>query len=352
MATAASAAQDGLGNGGKDRTLNIEIVFHKSARQGRGGGKWRVNPNATLSIVKDASAGPEPRRRRPTPLEVVVDDQEKGGGVQVVSPASTLPAMGVNYCSGSGGRNDVARARTPSPVQASIQRVTSSSETKYASSGTGSREKLELMRRRVFGGNGHRSSASPASTIELPAAEQHEDPSSVEHGSSLVTSRAAGGTDELTRQNSRLQAEVKEGSSGRSALLSSPQAVCEAKELTDVRLSEEDLAVAVKERGRSRGQRKGAERGAEDISLIAEREFTRNRLEAAEARCADLQAEVELLRIGSQKVRVMEAELASLSTEVDRLSEELEEERRNSRRLAACGQGRAVEGETRALKKR
>ncbi|KAF4698795.1 hypothetical protein FOZ62_004749, partial [Perkinsus olseni] len=88
------------------------------------------------------------------------------------------------------------------------------------------------------------------------------------------------------------------------------------------------------------------------ISLITEREFTRNRLEAAEARCADLQAEVELLRIGSQKVRVMEGELASLSTEVDRLTEELEEERRNSRRLAAGGQGRAVEGETRVLKER
>ncbi|KAF4660794.1 hypothetical protein FOZ61_003756 [Perkinsus olseni] len=382
MATAASAAQDGLGNGGKDRTLNIEIVLHKSARQGRGGGKWRGNPNATLSIVKDASAGPELRWRRPTPLEVVVDDQEKGGGVQVVSPASTLPAMGVNYCSGSGGGDDVVRARTPSPVQASIQRVTSSSETKYASSGTGSREKLELMRRRVFGESGHHqqqqqqlhcSSASPASTIELPAAGQHEDTSSVvEHGGSLVTSRAAGATDELTRQTSRLQAEVEEGrrsrqamegTSRRNALESSHQAVCEAKELTDVKqenlrlqaqakLLEEDLAIAVKERGRSRGQRKGAEREAEDISLIAEREFTRNRLEAAEARCADLQAEVELLRIGSEKVGVMEAELASLSTEVDRLTDELEEERRNSRRLAAGGQGRAVEGETRVLKKR
>ncbi|KAF4727780.1 hypothetical protein FOZ62_005192, partial [Perkinsus olseni] len=298
MATAASAAQDGVDNDGKDRTLNIEIVLHKSARKGKSGGKWRVNPNATLSIVKDASAGPEPRwRRRPTPLEVVVDDnnQEKGGGVQVVSPASTLPAMGVNYSSGSGGRDHVVRARTPSPVQASIQRVTSSSEAKYAWSGTGSREKLELMRRRVFGKSGHRSSASPASTIELPAAEQHEGEASLSQGAipnavSLVTSRAAGATDELTRQNSRLRAEAK--------------------------LLEEDLAIAVKERGRSRGQRKGAEREAEDITLIAEREFTRNRLEAAEARwvlksrlhesgrcgrCADLQAEVELLRIGSQK---------------------------------------------------
>ncbi|KAF4759554.1 hypothetical protein FOZ63_009043, partial [Perkinsus olseni] len=120
MPTASSAAQDGVHSGGKDRTLNIEIVLHKSARKGKSGGKWRVNPNATLSIGEDASAGP--RWRRPTPLEVVVDDhdQEKGDGAQVVSPASTLPAMGVNYFSGSTGQDDVVRARTPSPVSARL----------------------------------------------------------------------------------------------------------------------------------------------------------------------------------------------------------------------------------------
>ncbi|KAF4733073.1 hypothetical protein FOZ62_012096, partial [Perkinsus olseni] len=138
---------------------------------------------------------------------------------------------------------------------ASIRNVTSPSKAKCASSSTGSREKLELMRRRI----------PPFESTRAPS--------------------AAEATDELTRRNNRLQAELEKGrrsrreameaSYRRSALENSQRAVRERTELTDmkqenyrlqaqVKVLEEHQARAVEERGR--GHLKGAARQDEDIS--------------------------------------------------------------------------------------